>query len=209
MQQKIIMIEYIGLPKDRKGYDEPCSYGYANGDWTVVLPQSVMKKFFGLNDKEFMTETTFYSVLAINQRATQDEIKAAHRRLAKQWHPDVCQERGAKEQFQAIQKAYEILRDEKSRKKYDVGLEFSKSLEQQTKSLSSLLRDEQWRPPLRCGWLLVEGLQLPTAYRFGKNVSRFEVHDILSWEDIVQDGKTMISFWPNNRAATHFEVIWQ
>ena len=40
-----------------------------------------------------------YEVLGISKSATQDEIKSAHRKLAKKYHPDINKEPGAEEKF--------------------------------------------------------------------------------------------------------------
>lgn len=57
-----------------------------------------------------------YSELGINRGATPDEIKAAHRRQARQHHPD---RGGDRAKFQAIQLAYDTLKDEQKRRRYD------------------------------------------------------------------------------------------
>ncbi len=41
----------------------------------------------------------YYSILEINENATNDEIKIAFRRLMKIWHPDVCSRNNANERF--------------------------------------------------------------------------------------------------------------
>ena len=43
----------------------------------------------------------------------------AYRQAARKWHPDVNQEEGAKEKFQQINEAYQILSDEQKRDTYD------------------------------------------------------------------------------------------
>lgn len=60
-----------------------------------------------------------YEVLGISKSATQDEIKSAHRKLAKKYHPDINKEPGAEEKFKEVQEAYEVLSDENKRAKYD------------------------------------------------------------------------------------------
>ena len=53
----------------------------------------------------------FYSVLGVSKNATPDEIKSAYRKLAKEFHPDVNKNSGAKENFSEINEAYETLSD--------------------------------------------------------------------------------------------------
>ncbi|RDY12906.1 dnaJ, partial [Mucuna pruriens] len=61
----------------------------------------------------------YYATLGIPKSATGKEIKAAYRRLARQYHPDVNKEPGATEKFKEISAAYEVLSDDKKRALYD------------------------------------------------------------------------------------------
>lgn len=61
----------------------------------------------------------YYSTLGIPKSASSKEIKAAYRRLARQYHPDVNKEPGATEKFKEISAAYEVLSDDKKRSLYD------------------------------------------------------------------------------------------
>ena len=62
----------------------------------------------------------FYEILGVKEKATQEEIKKAYRRLAKKYHPDANQGNPkASERFKDIGEAYSVLSDEKKRKQYD------------------------------------------------------------------------------------------
>lgn len=61
----------------------------------------------------------FYSTLGVGKGASQDEIKKAYFKLAKQYHPDVNKAAEAKEKFATINEAYETLGDESKRRVYD------------------------------------------------------------------------------------------
>lgn len=61
----------------------------------------------------------YYDILGISRDATQAQIKAAYRRLAKKYHPDSSSGRDEdKERFQEIQEAYAVLSDPEKRKMY-------------------------------------------------------------------------------------------
>lgn len=61
----------------------------------------------------------YYEVLGVSRSASEAEIKAAHRRLARQYHPDLNKDPGAAEMFNEAQRAYEVLSDGEKRKRYD------------------------------------------------------------------------------------------
>ncbi|KAL6539111.1 hypothetical protein OROGR_011760 [Orobanche gracilis] len=61
----------------------------------------------------------YYSTLGVPKYANSKEIKAAYRKLARQYHPDVNKEPGATEKFKEISAAYEVLSDDKKRASYD------------------------------------------------------------------------------------------
>ena len=66
-----------------------------------------------------MATRDLYSVLGVSRKATQDEIKAAYRRLARKLHPDVNKEADAPAKFAEVQEAYDVLSDEEKRRMYD------------------------------------------------------------------------------------------
>ena len=62
----------------------------------------------------------YYEVLGISKGASDDEIKKAHRKLAKKYHPDLNKDNPeAAEKFKELNEAYEVLSDKDKRAKYD------------------------------------------------------------------------------------------
>lgn len=62
----------------------------------------------------------YYKILEIDSKATQEEIKKAYRKLARKYHPDLQpNDKNAKQNFQKINEANEVLSDPEKRKKYD------------------------------------------------------------------------------------------
>ncbi|KQQ95136.1 molecular chaperone DnaJ [Leifsonia sp. Leaf325] len=62
-----------------------------------------------------------YEVLGVSREATNDEIKKAYRRLARELHPDVNPGADASERFKLVTHAYDVLSDPKQRQQYDLG----------------------------------------------------------------------------------------
>ena len=62
----------------------------------------------------------YYKTLGVERTATQEDIKKAFRKLARQYHPDVAKDKkNAEEKFKEINEAYEVLGDPANRSKYD------------------------------------------------------------------------------------------
>ncbi|MEC7585158.1 MAG: J domain-containing protein [Planctomycetota bacterium] len=64
----------------------------------------------------------YYKTLGVERTASQDEIRSAYRKLAKEWHPDrhpPAERAQVEQQFKAIAEAHEVLGDAEKRKRYD------------------------------------------------------------------------------------------
>jgi hypothetical protein len=206
---RLIRLEYLGLPKDRgQGF---VSLGWADGGWTVAIPLPVLKRWFGGETTKPEEYQTLYAVLGVPRTADAQTLKTGYRRAARTWHPDVNHEPDAKEQFQCIQHAYEVLSDSGKRARYDAGLRLEGAARQAREQAKRMGKDlingyasgfataSVWRPPVRCGNILVVGTQ---------SLGRTTVEKILAWNDIIDDkGRTMVTFWPPG--ADHFETIWR
>lgn len=186
---RLLEVRYIGACKSRED-GSSAAFGLVGKDWGVIFPENVLRSWFDSAETEVNENQTLYQVLGIKKSATADEIKTGYRRMAMQWHPDRCHEPNAHEIFIKIQEAYSLLSDFNKRARYDAGLVLQAAFEKQSKEMNRFDRLHQqnsYRSPLRCGMIMVEGIE---------KVGRLEVTKILAWEDIVKNGKTLVVSWP-------------
>lgn len=61
----------------------------------------------------------YYETLGVARDASDEEIRRAYRRLAREHHPDVNRDPAAEDRFKAVSEAYDVLRDPDKRRRYD------------------------------------------------------------------------------------------
>src|SRR5438309_5553109 len=70
-----------------------------------------------------MVKRDYYEILGVDRNASEEEIKKAYRRLARQHHPDTQtseqDKKTAEERFKEINEAYATLSDQDKRRRYD------------------------------------------------------------------------------------------
>jgi len=71
----------------------------------------------------------YYQVLGLKPGASPEDVATAFRELAHKYHPDVSNDAEVDRKFRTIQKAYEVLRDSETRKRYDDALNAKRKAE--------------------------------------------------------------------------------
>jgi len=177
----VLDVWYIG--KTKPVGDEYVANGMnAQKEWAFIFTERALREWF----EGFTSQVggpTLYGILGIHRNASPDEIKSAYRRMARQWHPDICKEPNAQEMFIKIKEAYEILSNPIAKAKYDAGLALEASLEK----YQNITNFSGYRSPLRCGYVLAEGYE---------RLGRFYVTKILDWRDIETEQGILVASWP-------------
>ncbi len=204
---RTIQVDYLGACKDKP--EGKIARGLVAGSWDLIFPEAVLRRWFKDGDmtEGFTPEApskpkTLYAILGLERTCDQDLIKPAFRRMALHTHPDRNKEPDAREQFQKVQAAYEILGDLNKRRKYDIGLFMEIQQEQQQERADKHYRHDyapEYRAPLRNGLLIVKGRQ---------QVAGFVVDDVLQWQDVTrEDGKVMVSSMQKDDFTGDFKLI--
>jgi len=67
-----------------------------------------------------LAKRDFYDILGVSRSASAEELRKAHRKLVRQYHPDVNKNNPhSEEKFKEVQEAYDVLSDETKRRNYD------------------------------------------------------------------------------------------
>ena len=196
-EKVVFNVHYLGRCRERHGFDEPlasgCLGGPTSGRWEVLFPESVLRAYF----ERAGTQDSYFATLGLPLDADNEAIRRAYRRLARQWHPDVCKEPDAKERFLAIKEAYDALSDPAKRARY---LSALKLLRHEDDSSWRFGRDRYgYRAPMTCGRVYALARRLPGGL--------YLVERIVKWDDLRDEqGRTLVSSWP--RGGDRFVERW-
>jgi len=123
LSRDIILRRKTSYDKEDLESKKDRTYEKYHSDWGDDY-EELGKRKFSKEDKEFSDAArnnelpNYYEILGIPRDATQGEIKKKFRELAKKTHPDKTKE-DSEEEMVELNKAYEVLSDEKNREKYD------------------------------------------------------------------------------------------
>ena len=85
-----------------------------------TIKKSIIKRHFNRRE-EWHGKRDYYEVLGVSKNATDEELKKAYRKLAKQYHPDANPDNKeeCEKKFKEVNEAYETLSDKQKRQMYD------------------------------------------------------------------------------------------
>lgn len=97
-------------------------------DWSKIMSQilillSLLHVTHGFVEGLYCGTQNCYDVLGVTRESTRSELSKAYRKLARQYHPDRNKEEGAEVLFRLAATAYEVLKDDDSRRDYDYMLD--------------------------------------------------------------------------------------
>jgi DnaJ-class molecular chaperone len=94
---------------------------------------------------------TWYSILGVPERASEEGIRAAWRSLMQRYHPDRNREPGSAERAKLVNVAYQVLSDPERRAAYDAGLARQRATIAPEGVLRQATRSQAATPPTRGG----------------------------------------------------------
>lgn len=159
-----ILIEYMGRCKDPESKGTAYANCMINGFWNLQISEAVLRAYFeNPTNADVAEQVTKYGLLGAKPTASEDELKAAFRRAARTWHPDLNHDPDAPEMFKQVKAAYDLLSNPLARSKYDAGLKLQALVQSQqghvqswkTVSLSTT-SDYGYRAPANCGWMTAD-----------------------------------------------------
>ena len=120
--REIIFRKKLEYDKKNLGSKKDRDYEKYHSDWTDDYEDFTKRKKFDDKFRRDLEESNlpnFYELLGVPRTATQNEIKAKFRQLAKELHPDRTKDKSSEEKMSEINKAYEILSDPDKKEQYD------------------------------------------------------------------------------------------
>ncbi|CAJ1334279.1 unnamed protein product [Effrenium voratum] len=117
--------EVAGSRQASRGWTWDAETGTWNEPKVYSLPEEAEEVLAGEDDEgeeevpRRVVDSYYYDQLGVPSNASQQEIRRAYFQKSRQCHPDKTTEADAKERFQAVSEAYQVLSDPKRRRDYD------------------------------------------------------------------------------------------
>lgn len=111
----ITFIDNILMPREKQKLADIANLiGLSTYDFERIISQANQRKTF-TNTTSYVSVSNHYSVLGVNESSTENEIKKAYRKLVLVYHPDRTKldPKVAAQKFQAVQEAYDKIREVK------------------------------------------------------------------------------------------------
>jgi hypothetical protein len=186
-ERRTFELTYLSDSRDR-GTAQPAALGWHAGQWRYRFPEGPLRAWFD-GGHEPDGGPSHYQRLGLGPDAGEPAIRTAYRRLARQWHPDVCTAPDAHERFLVVQSAYEALQGEAARDRYRDGL-----LPPVSPGVEAHINGERrYRPPVRCG-------RVTALVTDGPGLAMVEL--IMDWQPLVNaEGRVLNVRWPPGAKA--------
>jgi molecular chaperone DnaJ len=110
--------------------------GFGSRSLPYRFNANIRAKSRNLQSRAAARQADYYQVLELERFATDTDIKAAYRRLARIWHPDVSAAPDAATVFQNLTRAFETLSDEERRAHYDRNLAYKEGFDEDVNAAS-------------------------------------------------------------------------
>lgn len=155
----VALAEKILVRKDLDEYDQKIAYFIAeakNKDWPNAMKEKSMRDFAQQYEKRHektepnLKSENFYERLGVSKNDYAEDIKNAHRRLVRQFHPD---KRGDPDDFKAVNEAYKILINPEKRAEYDTKLEAEEIRKKVEEAVSNIEDKDAEDPVISSSWV--------------------------------------------------------
>ncbi|MBT8485665.1 MAG: DnaJ domain-containing protein [Phycisphaerales bacterium] len=115
-----IGVEFVNVKRSvAAALDLLAQFGFIGEPSAAGQPAAASSRKKKRTMRASMKIPNYYRILGVGVDATSEEIQSAFRALARKYHPDVTTDPHGPERFIKISEAYDVLRNEEQRKKYD------------------------------------------------------------------------------------------
>lgn len=159
-----------------------------------------------VDDNNNLEDVNYYDFLRVSSSATLDEIKRSYRRLAIELHPDKlphsatdAEREACKEKFLLLQKAYEILSDDKERMLYDYDRIYGNQHGKESSPPSPPPPDEPYAGSRYATLIKAPGIRVTFDVKFPATaIPDMEIPVNVSLKHVIEGGQKNVSYIRRN-----------